>query len=606
MEASFLEVPLSNLSVVMPALSGLEWKRKFKITPAFRADGKEFRRIELTEFGAIEILQSLKCQENDSDNIIIKLIRNEIVSFVPRLNLAPETIPRSDGTIHLLPHAHDENCNFHPQCSDSFEFKFIELFAGIGGFRLALEQLGGNCVYSSEIDEFARETYTQNFEPLGGGDIRDIRSSEIPAHDILTAGFPCQPFSTLGEMKGFTDNRGVLFRHILRVAHHHRPKALLLENVPGLVFNKGGDDLRVILSEITACGYSVNHKLIDAQCLVPQIRERVYIVAIRSDLGISCDKFRFGLVPRLQRTFREVMESDVDTKFCLTDDLWGKLLKSSVYQENPRKKIVDFDNCVATLTSSYRKTLLYCQFVPFHPIPRLFTGREFARLQGFPETYTLPIVDRMAYKQVGNAVAPPVVALVAGALLCALQHSGVSCSYAGIRPALALMVDSTPRSQLLLNKPVFDGYQVHHFLNGLIVPPSLLQRMLSKFRNVFRDFVNRLDRFVLRISFPYFDMMKFDDVAYKAYRIQFRIPNKHIGCIFGIGGSRLRSIQASTGARVIVQGDPENYSVPRTAEVISEKAASCVAASKTLIDVFHSHQLYCVVSNDGNIDIFKQ
>ncbi|EOD27256.1 hypothetical protein EMIHUDRAFT_56843, partial [Emiliania huxleyi CCMP1516] len=173
---------------------------------------------------------------------------------------------------------------------------FIELFAGIGGFRVALAALGGRCVFASEVDPFARGSYAANHcGERPAGDITQIDASSVPAHDVLAAGFPCQPFSFSGKRGGLGDPRGALFLEIVRLARAHQPKALLLENVRGLESHDGGRTLAIILRELEGCGYCARHAVIDAVGLLPQQRARVFIVALRADVRQQYD------FPRLPR-----------------------------------------------------------------------------------------------------------------------------------------------------------------------------------------------------------------------------------------------------------------------------------------------------------------
>src|ERR1035437_6714939 len=167
------------------------------------------------------------------------------------------------------------------------KFTFIDLFSGIGGFREALQQLGGNCVFSSECDNDAQDVYERNFNERPFGDITKILENTIPIHDVLCAGFPCQSFSISGNRKGFEDKtRGTLFYDIIRITKYHQPKVLFLENVKNIITHSGGTTLKIILSSLDEIGYNVSYKVINASEFgVPQARERVYFICTRKDLG---------------------------------------------------------------------------------------------------------------------------------------------------------------------------------------------------------------------------------------------------------------------------------------------------------------------------------
>ncbi len=434
-------------------------------------------------------------------------------------------------------------------CPGLHAFRYIELFAGIGGFRLALNALGGECVFSSEIDVHACNCYEANYGEVPSGDIRYIEAHDIPPHDLISAGFPCQPFSTIGRRAGFSDDRkgserGQLFWHIIRIIDHHHPKAVLLENVPGLVTLEDGSALEIVCSAVSGAGrgYTVSWHIVDSGLLLPQARKRVYIIGIRNDIakgttvplaaapsapapapssaadaeaddaeedegdeGEDAEDGGDGLerksdhktppppvsfgsgtkppaakpaapsarplglkhvqlqppanwritfppfVPNLQRALREVLEpvSATTNALVLGETQWYRVRALANYREHPTRRVARLDVPGATLISSYRTSLLrHSQLVP-HPLlpdsplhaeprpkltsvgsamsvlppPRWLTGRECARMQGFPEWFRVTSIGaRNFYRAIGNAVSPPAVAMVAGALMCAVEH----------------------------------------------------------------------------------------------------------------------------------------------------------------------------------------
>ena len=299
-------------------------------------------------------------------------------------------------------------------------FTFADLFAGIGGARLGLTAAGGECVFSSEWNAFAARTYKENFGEQPRGDIRQIPSAEIPDHDVLAAGFPCQPFSIAGVSKkraldmptGFEDRtQGTLFFEIARILKDKQPKAFLLENVKNLLHYDHGSTFATILSTLNGLGYSVTHRVIDAKLIVPQHRERVFIVGFRRDLEVP----EFTVPePRDRRPkLRTILEPDPDPKYTLTDHLWEYLRG---YAEKHRRAgngfgfgLASLDGVSRTLSARYFKDGAEVLIPQPGRNPRRLTPRECARLMGFPDTFRIPVSDTQAYRQFGNAVVPGLV-----------------------------------------------------------------------------------------------------------------------------------------------------------------------------------------------------
>ncbi|CAJ1360728.1 unnamed protein product [Effrenium voratum] len=337
-------------------------------------------------------------------------------------------------------------------------FSFVELFAGVGGFRLALEALGGRCLLASELHPTARQIYLDNWPGPLGGDVRLIE--DVPDHDLLVGGFPCQPFSSLGQQPGLADHRGRLFLHICRVLRHKRPKAALLENVPGILSCDEGKAKDEVLLGLEQSGYRVAHRTLDSSFVLPQRRRRVYFVAIRMDLP-ACERFRFPWLPQLRRPVREILEPlspQQQEALTVSEKYWAKLSTSRCFQERPQDIVARLDEPAAPLISAYGSTrsagsyAAVTQFVPQEgQRPRLLSQRECARLQGFPEGYRLDHCQdkHMAwFRAIGNAVSVPIVAAVADALLAALEGSVGFGAGAALRCAL----DACPaeaKSQLL-------------------------------------------------------------------------------------------------------------------------------------------------------------
>jgi len=231
-------------------------------------------------------------------------------------------------------------------------FTFSELFAGIGGFRVALDKLGGKCVFASELCIEAQGVYAANFGERPHGDITEVEAENITPHDILTAGFPCQPFSSLGERQGFDDPRGLLFLEIVRVLSACRPKAFILENVHNLLYVEGGRSFKAVLCELSRVGYRVVWRLINCRTLLPQQRVRVYIVGFRDDMA-ALDSFIWPELPILDRSLCEILdglEVDEDESYILSDHQYAKAMSV----DNWQKRLARLDGHAQTLTSNYR------------------------------------------------------------------------------------------------------------------------------------------------------------------------------------------------------------------------------------------------------------
>jgi DNA (cytosine-5)-methyltransferase 1 len=317
-------------------------------------------------------------------------------------------------------------------------FSFVDLFAGIGGTRLGFERAGGRCVFSSEWDKYARLTYEANFGERPAGDIRLIRSSEIPLHDVLVAGFPCQPFSiagvtkhsSLGNNHGFGhETQGTLFFELARIVQASRPRAFVLENVKNLSSHDRGRTLERIMSTLTSeLGYQVYSQTIDASAVVPQHRERIYIVGFRERTSF--------LFPRLvdrKRRLRDILEPDVPAKYRLSDHLWRYLrnyaAKHRALGNGFRYGIADLDGISRTLSARYHKDGAEILIPAVTGPPRRLTPRECARLMGFPDSFIIPVSDTQAYRQFGNSVVVPVIRAIAANVAAALKQ----CSPIGYR-----------------------------------------------------------------------------------------------------------------------------------------------------------------------------
>lgn len=302
-------------------------------------------------------------------------------------------------------------------------FSFIDLFAGIGGFHLALSSFGAECVYASEWDKAAQETYFANYGIMPSGDITQIAAEEIPAHDILCGGFPCQAFSISGKRLGFEDTRGTLFFDIARIVKHHQPKVVFMENVKNLMLHDKGRTFRVVESTMQELGYTMFSKVLNSgQFGVPQHRERIYMVCFRNDILYS-RTFRFPDIT-LTSSLTEVLEENPkDAKIIerpdiqiyrqpgqRQDGMFEKVLPNRplqigiVNKGGQGERIYDPSGHAITLSAygggAGAKTGLY----HIGNKVRKLSPRECARLQGFPDDFIIHPNLQQAYKQFGNSV----------------------------------------------------------------------------------------------------------------------------------------------------------------------------------------------------------
>ena len=316
---------------------------------------------------------------------------------------------------------------------ESPKFTFIDLFAGIGGFRLAFQELGGKCVFSSEYNYFAQKTYEANFGEVPFGDITKIDEKEIPDHDVLVAGFPCQPFSiagvskknALGKNHGFKDEtQGTLFFDIARILDEKKPKAFLLENVKNLLSHDSGRTFQIISNTLRELNYSIYPKVLDGKHFVPQHRERIVIIGFSNDFFKGNEKFEFPEMPIANHKIIDILEKKPDAKYTLTDHLWEYLIR---YAEKHKAKgngfgygMTDLDGISRTLSARYYKDGAEILIPQKNKNPRRLTPRECARLQGYPDKFIIPVSDNQAYRQFGNSVVVPLMKYVGRQLVSEL------------------------------------------------------------------------------------------------------------------------------------------------------------------------------------------
>ena len=311
------------------------------------------------------------------------------------------------------------------------KFTFVDICAGIGGMRIAFENLGGKCVFSSEWDKFCQITYQENFNETPFGDITKISMKNIPKHDILIAGFPCQPFSKSGlairaklnRVNGMDDKeQGQIFFRLTKIIRSKKPKAVFFENVPRLLSINQGKEFQVILHEMKKLGYSCNYKVINSENVVPQRRERLYMVFIKGKTI-----FNFPEMPNLNTALKSILERRVEEKYTLSDNTWNWL--QSHAKKHAKKgngfgyRMANRKKTTCTLSARYGKDGSEILIPQRNKNPRKLNPRECARLMGFPDDFIIPVSDTQAYKQFGNSVVISVVYLIGYEILMSIKKT---------------------------------------------------------------------------------------------------------------------------------------------------------------------------------------
>jgi DNA (cytosine-5)-methyltransferase 1 len=307
--------------------------------------------------------------------------------------------------------------------ADWSSFAFIDLFAGIGGMRIAFERIGGRCVFSSEWDEQAQTTYAANFGERPAGDIRHIPSADIPSFDVLVAGFPCQPFSIIGAREGFMhETQGTLFFEIERILKDRLPSAFLLENVRNLVAHNDGRTFRTIIRHLEAIGYNVYSKVLNALDFgLPQKRERIIICGFRDQVD-----FRFPISGTSKPlTLADILDPNADADPCLKVKPAIRASRLARLKTRPKKPYVSHENVGGSVTPHPYCCALRAgasaNYVLINDARRL-SPREMLRLQGFPDDFKVVVSYSGIRKQTGNSVAIPVIEAVAREMVRALRR----------------------------------------------------------------------------------------------------------------------------------------------------------------------------------------
>jgi len=380
------------------------------------------------------LLSNYETLPNDSK----KIARDVFKSYYREANGFQEFKMKEDKAFKEFLSQFKANVPFLGPDKGDEKFTFIDLFAGIGGFRIALQNLGGRCVFSSEYDKFAQRTYRANFGEIPFGDItaQETKSYIPKKFDLLCGGFPCQPFSiagvtkknALGRKHGFEDEKqGNLFFHVAEIIEKHRPKAFFLENVKNLVSHDKGNTFKVIRETLTDLGYSFHTKILDGQNFVPQHRQRTFMIGFDSRIYKFKEEFEFPAMPEKRiRELKDIIDDKVDSRYTLTEHLWNYLFE---YAAKHREKGNGFgyglfdknkDKITRTISARYYKDGAEVLIKQKNKVPRRLTPRECARLQGYPEKFVIPVSDTAAYKQFGNSVVVPLIEAIGAKIIGSL------------------------------------------------------------------------------------------------------------------------------------------------------------------------------------------
>jgi DNA (cytosine-5)-methyltransferase 1 len=314
--------------------------------------------------------------------------------------------------------------------------KFIDLFCGLGGFRIAFEKLGCECVFSSDIDEHVRQTYFNNFGEYPTGDIAKVHTNNIPDFDILCGGFPCQPFSSAGKRLGFNDTRGTLFFEVARILKEKQPKAFFLENVRGLTTHNNGNTLKTIMGVLDDIGYNATYKVINAKnCGYPQNRDRWYCVGFRKDLNVNVQHFNFPQSKPLFKTLSDIIQPLTTSDYQISQTAYNNIRKHiSLKNITIDKTTLAFDirpSRCHFATKGISPCLTAKMGTGGNNIPvvvsqnRKLTEQECLMIMGFPDSYKIG-TGHQSYKQIGNSVVVPVILEIANEIINELKNININ------------------------------------------------------------------------------------------------------------------------------------------------------------------------------------
>lgn len=303
------------------------------------------------------------------------------------------------------------------------KLQFIDLFAGIGGFRVAFEELSCDCVFSSEIDIFAQKTYYENFNEKPFGDITKINEKEIPFHDILCGGFPCQPFSIAGLRKGFEDTRGTLFFDILRILKERKPKSFILENVKGLVNHDKGNTFKIIIENLELLNYEVYYQVLNTKDFnIPQNRERIYIIGFEKKQVKNYKEFKFPIKKKMEIKLENIIDynnKDADISPTVRKHLDSHIVNKKIKEVNKFTIITEVRPSRCSSRSDNISPCLTAKMgtggnnIPIIlELERKITEKEALQIMGFPKDFKLPNSKHQSFKQIGNSVSPKLIKLI--------------------------------------------------------------------------------------------------------------------------------------------------------------------------------------------------
>ena len=397
------------------------------------------KRGIMENFSTPESIASLRVSRGLTHEELAKLLAGEewkkYLSTIVKCESGEMEIPSILQNAYLGLHNNPEVFKKEKKEVKNAQFTFIDLFAGIGGMRMAFEKAGGRCVFTSEYDKYPAKMYEDNFGDRPAGDITKIHEKDIPAHDVLVAGFPCQPFSiagvskknSMGRKHGFEDaTQGTLFFDVARIIKHHQPRMFLLENVKNLKSHDKGNTFRVIEETLKELGYYIETRIVDGATMVPQHRERIYIVGWREDgVNFNFPEFEKNTGHRLGDILFE--DREVEKKYTLSDALWSALQR---HAEKHKAKgngfgfgLVGRDDIARTLSARYYKDGSEILIRQKGRNPRRLTPRECARLMGFGDNYAITVSDTRAYKCFGNSVVVPVVERIAKQMAILIKNN---------------------------------------------------------------------------------------------------------------------------------------------------------------------------------------